>query len=293
MLLRDSGPESSCRRHDVGAAPPEDCARAAQIPAQVNDRLDLGVVTVPALRHLFLVPAQHHAGQVAAVPLPTVPAADSIATVTADLCDVTAPDRRDDLRPDLLPLRPPSGEHAYTAVLARTAMGWHRPELSERGTVQAITDSVTVLMPQVTAAAVLVQSGSGQLHVTGSSGRLAAVVAALHRDRGNQPWQHTAEHLWSTRRGGAVRERDGWPVATMEAGGGERGWLVCAPLGRGKTMFGTLLIAIPTATGEQFERRLVAAAIHGSIAVAAARDRNQLRAAVERVRPAWWRNAGD
>ena len=76
------------------------------------------------------------------------------------------------------------------------------------------------------------------------------------------------------------RECNGWPIATTTAGG-RGGMVIWVPLGQGTTMCGTLLIATAGVVTDRAETDAVVMAIHASTAAVAARQREELRSAVQ------------
>ena len=170
----------------------------------------------------------------------------------------------------------------FAAAVGRAALGWHRSHLTGPAVVQAILDTAAALLPGAVGAALLTRQDTGHLHLSASAGVLPPRVQALHRDHG-EPHPHLTAPPTPPARTAPGRQRGGWPIATTIGHG--RTALTYIPLGLGDVVFGTLLINTDTPHPHQVtaehEIRAITLAMHACTALAAARDRDHLRTAVD------------
>ena len=161
-------------------------------------------------------------------------------------------------------------------ALARHAMSWHRRTLTETGVSQAITGSTLALIRAARGAAILALTAPGELTILGAHGVLPELNLPapgppdhLQDERVETGWHDTFGHLRSPGR---------WPVFTAPAGPTGQCSILCTPLGSGRTMFGTLIVAAddPDAFDAPTAAMLTVLAMHASDALAAARDRATL-----------------
>jgi GAF domain-containing protein len=182
------------------------------------------------------------------------------------------PDRPQSVRVAPPPIRTPPSP-GFDAALARHAMSWHQIALTEPEVAQQITRSITALIPGAGGAAILI--------VTGGEPTMQAAHGALP-DLDVLPT--TAEDRPSTLRD--LPACPDWPIFTAPAGPSGQDRVLCTPLGLGRTMFGTLIVAAErhpdhTTTTSNVAAMLATLAMHASTALAAARQRDTLHAAIE------------
>lgn len=163
---------------------------------------------------------------------------------------------------------------------AQAAMTWHQPQLTEFEVLQAVVDSVAVLVPGSVGAAVLSgpEAGGpdpGRVRVQAIAGILPGFARAVRQDA-SLSVQIPAQPGTA----GVGRTCNGWPIATTPARSGEHVALIWVPLGQGVTMCGTLLIA-GVQVADRMEADAVVTAMHASTAIAAARQRQHLRLAAD------------
>ena len=164
--------------------------------------------------------------------------------------------------------------------MGRAALGWHRSQLTGPAVVQAILDTAVALLPGAVGAALLTRQDTGHLHLSASAGLLSPRVLALHRDYGEPRPHRTAPP--QPPRTALGRQRGGWPIATTIGHG--RTALTYIPMGLGDVVFGTLLINTDTSYHQvtaEHETRAITLTMHACTALSAARDRDNLRTAVD------------
>ena len=186
--------------------------------------------------------------------------------VSAKLTDVslTAALRRAD---------PTSGPD-FGAELAHRALTWHQ-QPGETAALQAITADIPGLLRGADAAAVAALSYSGELRITAAHGPTQLLQSALHRS--------LTPHRWTVQeRSQLGSPANRWPVSATLDHDAQLGSMICAPLGSGQMMFGTLLILGFTlnAFSPNSATDATTLAIHASIALAAHRQQHHLQEAV-------------
>jgi hypothetical protein len=182
-----------------------------------------------------------------------------------------------------LPPEPPGPDSSHSPVdpdfagaLARCALTWHQ-QPDEAAALAAITADTPRLLRGADAAAVVTVSRSGILHIQANTGPIQGLRAALVPT--------VAPHQWTLRPpppvspGLAVGR---WPAAATLDHHAQMGSMICAPLGSGTMMFGTLLVlglaadAFTPATAAE----ATTVAIHASLALAAHRQHRHWQDAV-------------
>lgn len=131
------------------------------------------------------------------------------------------------------------------------------------------------MLPGADAAAVVTVSTSGTLQIRAAAGPIEKLYEALPRTLTPSLWTGDCPPPPMT---GDQR----WPVSSTIDHQAQMGSMICAPLGSGKVMFGTLLVLGFAADAFTLDSATDATtlAIHASIALGVHRQRDHWRAAV-------------
>ena len=155
----------------------------------------------------------------------------------------------------------------FAGSLAQYALAWHQPAWTETQIAQDVTRVAVTVIPAAHGAAIVALAGPGELTTIAAHGVLPDLRAPARAAAGRAD---TLADLPSA---------NGWPVFTAPSGPGWVGSTICIPLGSGRTMFGTLIVAADH-HGSFTTAMLTVLATHASIALGAARDRTNLQAAL-------------
>ncbi|MEJ7647582.1 MAG: ANTAR domain-containing protein [Nakamurella sp.] len=160
-----------------------------------------------------------------------------------------------------------SAPPGFGEALAQCALTWHQ-QPDEAAALGAITMDTTGLLRGADAAAVVTVSTTGTLRIKAAAGSIEKLHAALPRT--------LTPNLWTVNSASQPPQTtDRWPVSATLDHDAEMSSMICAPLGSGKVMFGTLLVlgfttdAFPPTSAAD----ATTLAIHASIALAIQRQR--------------------
>lgn len=167
----------------------------------------------------------------------------------------------------------PSLDADFGAALAQRALTWHQ-QPDESAALEAITADTPDLLHGADAAAVVTVSTSGTLQIRAAAGPIEKLHEALPRTLTPSLWTGDCPPPPMT---GDQR----WPVSSTIDHQAQMGSMICAPLGSGKVMFGTLLVLGFAADAFTLNSATDATtlAIRASIALGIHRQRSQRRAA--------------
>ena len=190
---------------------------------------------------------------------------------TATLTDHRSPSAAPptgNIPPQSLTINPP--RESFAGTLAHHALAWHQPDRTETQIADDVTRVSVALIPAAQGAAIVALTAPGELTTVAAHGVLPDLRAPARAAAGR------ADALAD------LPSANGWPVFTAPSGPGWLGSTLCTPLGSGRTMFGTLIVAADDHPGSAASTNamLTVLAVHASVALGAARDRSNLQAAL-------------